>query len=329
MEVDVNVGCDQNIITITGDGNPLPGVIVKVLKDGTKYEDTTNSKGEFKFTELDGKVDIYITANGKEYKSGGKCYRTPSKFSVTLKTSAECVVCGDGKKEPTEECEEDADCAENYTCENCKCVAKPKPSPEPKPPGCKSNDDCAVTEECSAGDCIPVPEGTCGIVENHEWFDYECCKDEDCVKKYNEEYICESNKCVLEEYDLQGKGGFAGDSSTVTATLDGDLLANTDVRVTKPDGSYEVMTTDDNGQIKVALLQAGDYKVDLLVNGTLKKSITVKALPKTPVEPSRPTFFDVLAQNSWVLLIILVVGIGAYMLLRKPRTVRKKPGRLK
>ena len=120
-----------------------------------------------------------------------------------------------------------------------------------------------------------------------------------------------------------------GSSGSAAAFEDGSAYADKELRITKPDGTVEIVKTDSNGKLNFALLQAGNYTIDLLINGSLKKTITVTALPKTTTQPTTPTFFDVLAQNSFLLLILLVIVIGAYWVLRKPRTVRKKPGRLK
>jgi hypothetical protein len=334
MHVETSASCDGNTVTVTekdANGDPVEGVSVMILRDlypGSLYLGKTDKEGEFKFNEIGDPVEVKVY----NLKSGGVCYNAPGKIDFVIKKASECAVCGDGIKEATEECEKDADCAENYTCESCKCVPKtPPPKPEPPKPDCETNTDCSDSEYCSGGKCIEA-SGTCGFAANHTWNNYECCTDGDCVAAYGTGYICESHVCVEIEYDLSGSGGLVGGSGSAAAFEDGSAYADKELRITKPDGSVEIIKTDSDGKLNFALLQAGNYTIDLLVNGTVKKSITVTSLPKTPTEPTTPTFFDVLAQNSVLLLVLLVILVAAFWILRKPgkpKPVRKKPGRLK
>lgn len=314
VNVTVDVDCDENTVTVKDKKtkDELKDIRVKVVKYGsTIYTGSTNRIGEFYFNETDGSVDIYTL----KYEARGKCYLASGKISVTLNTTAECKP----------ECTKDADCASGYECKDNKCVAKPPP-PKPAPkPECTKDADCSSDKYCSNEKCVPVT-GTCGYAANHTWVKYECCVDEDC----SEGYECKEHKCVEIIYDLSGKGGAVGSKGTVTAYTDNTVLANTQLRVTKPDGSYVFMTTDSNGRITLPFTQAGTYTVGIYVNGTLMKSLTVVSTAKAPVTPSRPTIFDVLAQNTPLLLVLLVIVVLAYwMFLRKPPRVRKKPGRLK
>lgn len=332
MTATIDVDCIENVVTVKDEkGNLLSGVSVRILLDNQNPIDKTTTDGKITFEGIDGTARIILE---KGYKDSGICYDAIDPNPASLKTTAECKpACGDGVVAQDEECEKDLDCSENFTCESCKCVALPPPMPPE--PECSADADCLPSQYCSGGSCAPVQEGTCGTIENHRWKNYECCKDEDCEKKYNsKEYECKQNKCVKKEYDLDGEGGFTGDSSTVTAYISGDVYANKDLRVTKPDGSYEVMTTDSNGQITLGLVLAGEYTVDLLVNGTVVKTLTVTALPKTPVEPTTPTLFDVLAQQSWLLLLVLAILLFLvwrfYLSKGKGKTKgQKRPGRLK
>jgi len=56
--------------------------------------------------------------------------------------------------------------------------------------GCKTDDDCSLTEQCLSSECVPVT-GECGYVSNREWISYECCSNSDC----QEGYECKDNSC--------------------------------------------------------------------------------------------------------------------------------------
>jgi len=297
MTVSVSTACDNNTLTVTSSSTPLSGVSVWVTKFGsTKYSGTTDSSGQFRFTELDGTVDAY----SHSFKSGGKCYDAPDKKTVTLNTTSQCTIA-------KPECTNDSDCPANYTCTNDKCVATTQPPPvtPPTPPECSDSSSCSSDKYCSGGSCVAVQSGTCGSILNHTWTNYECCFDGDCPTGFE----CKSNKCVEKEYNLAGQGGLVGGNSTITAYIDAQIYPNTDLRVTNPDGSSEVVTTDSNGQITLSLALAGNYTIDLMANGTVKKSLIIPAIPTGQEETGRLTLFDVLAQQSWLLLILLAVAL--------------------
>jgi len=284
-----SAGCDENVVTATSGGSALSGVDVKILRYGTLLVPigSTNSSGQFGFSGLDGDVKIYLDKS--DYYSFD--------MAKTLKTSAECA--------PAPECTTDSDCPANYTCQNNKCVAQSQPPPPPVPPECSDSSSCSSDEYCGGGSCIAVQSGTCGSILNHTWTNYECCFDGDCSTGFE----CKSNKCVEKEYNLAGQGGLVGGNSTITAYIDSQIYPNTDLRVTNPDGSSEVVKTDSNGQITLSLALAGNYTVDLMANGIVKKSLVIPAIATEPGETGRLTLFDVLAQQSWLLLILLAVAL--------------------
>ena len=295
--MNVTTACDNNTLTVTGSGTPLSGVYVWVTKSGsTKYSGNTDSSGQFKFTELDGTVDAY----SKSFKSEGKCYDAPDKKTVTLNTTSQYTT-----SKP--ECTDDSDCPANYPCTNNKCVKTTQPPTEPPPvtPDCSDSSSCSSDEYCSGGSCVAVQSGTCGSIINHTWTNYECCFDGDCASGYE----FKSNKCIEKEYNPAGQGGLVGGNSTITAYIDSQIYPNTELRVTQPDGSSEVITTDSNGQITLSLALAGNYTIDLMANGTVKNSLIIPAISIASDETGRLTLFDVLAQQSWLLLILLAVAL--------------------
>ena len=313
MGVSVKVGCEENVVTVTDNGNRLSGVEVRILRPGDTLIGITNASGEFGFVEISG-ANIEVKAFG--FKTGGICYNAPLKTTATLKSAGECA-----PEQP--ECTGDADCPANYTCENGKCILKPEEPPEPGPE-CSADGDCASDSFCTGGVCVPAT-GICGYADNHTWVSYECCTDEDCIVKLGQDYYCAGNICIEREYNLTGEDGFLGDDGSVTAFAEGLLLPNAGLRVTHPDGTYEVLTTDSKGQVTLTFLQAGVYRFDLFVNGTIKKTLELTAVPKTPADPARPDFFDVLAQQSWILLIALLVILALiYWFYIAPKGKKKK-----
>lgn len=297
MTATVNVSCEQNVVTVTANQNPLEGAEVKILKFySTKFSGKTNSSGQYGFNEQNGMVQLLLS---NLYK-GNNCYRAPLALDVTLKTSDECA--------PKPECTRDSDCPTNYVCSNNKCsYVAPPPPPPTQPPECTTDADCSSDKFCSEGKCVPVT-GTCGYADNHVWNAYACCADKDCPANN----VCENNKCKPHNYDLKGDdSGFVGDNNEVKAYLDGNPLAGAQLKITKPDGSSELLTTGPDGSFSLSLLQEGTYKIDLLVDGTLAKSFEIVSLPKTPVQPPQePSILDVIAQNGWLLLLLILVGAG-------------------
>jgi hypothetical protein len=100
------------------------------------------------------------------------------------------------------------------------------------------------------------------------------------------------------------------------------------LRITNPDGSYQIVSTDADGKVKFPLLLSGNYIVDFLENGRLVRSVNVTSLPKTPaIGPERLNIFEVLAQQSWLLLIIL--GVVIFLVYRFYISSGKKGGKSK
>ena len=299
-------GCQKNVVVVKAASQPIVGTTVNVYKDAV-YKDavqiasgSTDSNGTFDFSSTEGDVQIYVSS----YNRGGCSYSAPGGFfTKTLKTTSECL---------PSECTRDSECPTNYVCSNNKCsyVAPPPPPPPTQPPECSSDFECATYQFCSGGSCVPVT-GTCGYVENHTWNSYDCCLDSDCAPGN----ICTDNKCASVQYDLTATGGFVGETGTASASV-GGLPFNGQLRVTKPDSTWEIVPVSD-GQLSILLDQEGDYSIDLLVNGKLVKSVVIQSLPKPPVPPAEgPSFFDVLAQPGMLLILLIILGAGAFLIYR-------------
>ena len=295
-------GCQNNEIVVKAASTPIVGTSVNVYKNDVQIASgSTDSNGTFNFSSTEGNVQIYVSS----YNRGGCSYSVPGGFfTKTLKTTSECLPSG---------CTRDSDCPTNYVCSNNKCsyVAPPPPPPPPtQPPECTIDAECATYMFCSGGSCAPVT-GTCGYVENHTWNSYDCCLDSDCAPGN----ICADHKCASVQYDLTATGGFVGETGTASASV-GGLPFNGQLRITKPDSTWELVPVTD-GQLSILLDQEGDYSIDLLVNGKLVKSVVIQSLLKPPMPPAEgPSFFDVLAQPGMLLILLIVLGAGAFLIYR-------------
>ncbi len=186
------------------------------------------------------------------------------------------------------------------------------PPPLVLPPECTVDSDCAQEKYCSNNNCTLVV-GSCGYAANHVWTNYECCDDSGC----DSFHACKENKCALKSFEISGSGGYVGDNATITLYSDGSPLANTQLKLTKPDGSYEILTTDSNGQIIFPLSLAGEYTIELMSGGTKLSSLSFEALAK-PLPPEAPmSIFDVIAQAAGglllLLLLFLILLVGAFL----------------
>ncbi len=206
------------------------------------------------------------------------------------------------------ECCADEDCPEGYRCEDNECVS----------PVCDSDADCGDSDYCSDGTCIPVPEGACGYVENHTWFDFDCCKDEDCPPGY----FCYEHECILYRIETN-ETGFVGDDHGAQVYPEGQY----ELTITDPDGRVFTVDTDENGYATFLLETEGQYGIALLEENVPVVSVDVQALKSPlPPPPEKPvTILDELLKYFWWLLILLLLIIG-YLLFRRKRKKKYRTG---
>jgi len=56
---------------------------------------------------------------------------------------------------------------------------------------CNTDEICKDNEYCENNWCtLVIQKSDCGYVSNHEWFDYECCENDDCVEGNCIDHIC-------------------------------------------------------------------------------------------------------------------------------------------
>jgi len=344
-------GCDQNTVALTAAGSPLSLADVIVLREGNIIANgSTDSTGKFFFNRTGASVDIYVN----KARTATICYGVPGagRFTVDLKSPADCGKPG---------CDDATDCPLGQVCTSGSCVTPPPqctknedcPPPtncptgqvctsvcinshcsrEEKPP-CTSDVECTDLQYCNAGNCTAVVTGACGIIQNHTWVPYECCADSDCASGQ----VCQDNKCAViaaATYDLTGPGtSFIGDNVTFTVYINSQPMANAQLKVTKPDSSFETLTTDSSGNASFKTTKEGTYIVYLLVNDNVVKTTALSATSKTT---GTPLTLDFLAGVGLLLVfLVLLIGVVAFLVnyffggrkpeIKKKRT-KKKPAK--
>ncbi len=142
-----------------------------------------------------------------------------------LSYATECCIdtdCGAGKYcIPQGSCLMLGDCIGDYNCavgEQCgtdwNC--------EPKPGYCTTNANCADDEYCmlaatpANNHCTDVTAGECGYIANHQWNEYECCADSDCIGIES----CSNHACVVT--NTCASNADCADTAYCTPTASGD-----------------------------------------------------------------------------------------------------------
>jgi hypothetical protein len=185
---------------------------------------------------------------------------------------------------------------------------------------CASNQNClsvtgAPGSVVQSGQCNDVV-GQCGEAKDHKFvsYGYECGTEPGCPS-CSQGMTCTDHKCVGN--GLTGpQSGFIGENVKVKASEGDTPCINCALRITDPNGRELTGQTDANGNFDLPLTSKGTYKVALLKDGMVVKTLQVNALPKaTPDEGTKPSatqggdIFSML----WVILLLLVVVIGIYL----------------
>ncbi len=279
LNVEWQQRCPENEIGITVSyGNePVENIdVLLMLYDppggslGTK--DTDDDGQAFFSITAEGTYRVYFSSDNYEYPDEplviqySFCEEEPECASDSDCPAAQ--YCDDGECRDVEcecgyvenhecisyECCSDGECAEGYVCEDNACVL---------PAECESDSDCAEDEYCSDGSCAHVTEGECGYVENHAWYDYECCADEDCDGYPYE--ICSENVCEPREYDLQLVNKtpvVAGRDVVIVLYQDGVVMPGVWVVVESPSGRTFEGYTDEKGLFTFVPDIEGIYRIN-------------------------------------------------------------------
>ncbi len=326
LDVDFESSCDGNVVTV----DPAEGhVSVKEVPSADLIASGDTDDGEFTFQGCGMKVDVKVTKSG---------------FSSETFTE-ELVDCSECEELPQPECTENPQCAVTEQCVNEECVpvqcgacqevvnhacenlcasdeqCVDNACKKPEQPGCSSDLQCEDTESCNipsgleTGNCEPVQPGACGEVKNHAFvpFGYECGPEAGCPS-CSEGFTCVDHQCVQNDVTCPTTG-IVGDEKTCAATENGQACANCDFEVTDPSGKTSSGKTDEEGNFNLPLNVEGTYKVALLKNGTVVKTIEVKAFPQgAPGEPEKPGTAgpDAFSLLWLIVLLLLIVGVIVY-----------------
>ena len=329
LSVQFETSCGGNTVTVRGDGILQSGATIKV--NGTTVG-TTDPSGQLSF-DWNCSQSVGVEASKSGFSSASGAFDT---VSCSLCAVPECTLnadcasnevcsaaqaceplqCPEGQSAQDHQCvmpqcTTDGDCGAGMACSGGSCVQKP-----PEQPECSSDGDCASDQRCSSGKCVQV--SGCGIVQDHRLVPYECGSGPDCPSCPQGE-ACQANRCVA--YSLEcPASGVVGSQVSCLLKADGEPCASCAGRITDPDGQSRAFTADASGNIAFTLDKAGSFGVYLLQNGSVMKSISVKALPSgAGGEGEKPaaTGPDAGTLLGLLLLVLLVVGAVLYWRSRK------------
>ncbi len=298
MIIQVDVSCEGAVVTVLdGNGVPLEGahISVKDTSDATLIDTgDTDAQGVYAFMACGRRVDIKATLD--DFPSSLTTVElAPCGSCPECAADADCPdaeYCENGQCVPVQcgcgvvknhacveyECCQDSDCPAGDVCESHVCVEKP---PQ-ESPGCTEDSDCADDEFCmlsavaQRGRCEAV--SGCGYAVNHTLVPYACGNAPDCPI-CPEGYACILNECVQGNVSCTGTA-FAGAQIDCNATSDGKPCVGCDYVVTGPDGKNTSGTTGDDGTFALPLGKPGEYRVSLLRNGTILRSIAIAAFAR-------------------------------------------------
>jgi hypothetical protein len=153
----------------------------------------------------------------------------------------------------------------------------------------------------------------CGYAEGHRLIQYECGPEAGCPA-CSGSFTCVDHKCVQNEISCPTTG-IVGDEKTCAATENGQACANCDFEVTDPAGRKSGGRTDEEGNFNLPLNLEGTYRVALLRDGQVIKTIEVRAFPQAkPEEAEKPTTTgsDAFPLLWLVVLVLLIIGAIIY-----------------
>jgi len=344
MSIGLAVSCEgATVKVLDGDGNPVMGahISVKDTSDATLLETgDTDSEGLFSFTQCGRKVDIKAT-HGDFPTAVLTSDLFPCGPCPECATDDDCpdaeycdagfcapVPCGCGAVEShmcdEYECCVDADCPEGMSCISHECE-----SPEvPGTPGCTEDADCADSQYCSiaaaapSGICRDV--SGCGYAANHSLVAYRCGNAPDCPI-CPEGYVCVQNDCVQGNISCPGNA-FVGGQSECNATSGGEPCSGCDYEVTGPDGKNSSGKAADDGTFSLAFGKPGEYRVSLLRNGTILKTIAIAAFPRASEAGSDTAAMGPDLLSIALLLVLLLILAFAVFYWRGARGGKPKKG---
>ncbi|MFA5187206.1 MAG: right-handed parallel beta-helix repeat-containing protein [Patescibacteria group bacterium] len=344
-DVRIVPACQGFIVSVKDGGSPVPDAFITGTDEthatelGARY---TNSSGQAFFPDCDIDVSVKAAKSGRQGTDSGmaacgfcpECATDDDCADSEQCSSQQCVPvnCPGGRvvNHACElfECMEDSDCPVGQSCIDHSCKTVYECTYGLANTTADDNADCADNEYCDVpvgqpgGSCKPITG--CGDIRNHAITLWECGDLEGCPA-CNAGELCITHNCVQGDITCPASG-IVGDSKTCQAKEDGLPCLNCDYVVTDPAGKNFTGKTDDKGNLNLPLKLAGNYKVTLLRDGEVVKTILVKALPKSPpVEPEKPASgaIDPLFAGLF-LIILLALGLVAIMYWRRGKGEKKK-----
>ncbi|MEW6035082.1 MAG: right-handed parallel beta-helix repeat-containing protein [Candidatus Micrarchaeota archaeon] len=322
LDASVDSSCEMNSVEVTSGDTPVSGslVIVTDRSGSVLASGSTDGYGRFGFGGCGKNVSLHASKSGY----------LPASAEGALVSCSQCAL---------PECSSDSEC-DAGRCSDGKCTAGPGPVPPPgqqctAPACCVSDSQCADSQAClgandsagtsaSPGSCKALTG--CGHVEGHKLAPYECGPEAGCPS-CSEGFTCVEHKCVQNDISCPTTG-IVGDEKTCAATENGQACANCDFEVTDPSGKKSRGRTDEEGNFNLPLNLEGTYKVALLKDGKVIKTIDVKAFPQAaPEQPEKPPTAGTDAFPLLWLVVLVLLVMGAIFYWRRRGQKKKDTGK--
>ncbi len=354
--------CDGNVFTVTGSSGSDAGIHVAMIDTaaGPVNSSDTNSDGQVSFPGCGMTVNIYASGNGcasdtltETLLSCGQCAPAPKctqdsdcasdqKCQINDQNASlnQCVPlqCGCGQTASNHQCQGSVwQCGAGTACNACPAGQACNADHVCQPSGCTSDLQCQDNEVCrtssgapgtnaNPGSCQNVT-GQCGYAANHAFvpYNYTCGTEPGCPSCPNGQ-ACVDHQCVTNDINCPPTV-VIGAQANCTVTQNNQACGpndNCSTVITAPDGSNQTVNPDDAGNVLLGATLQGRYRIDLLKNGQLVKSVFVDVVAQTPPTPTPtpsatggPDYLSLV----WLLLLLLII-IGAVLYWRSRSRTR-------
>lgn len=209
LSIAVSTSCDDNVITVTSDGEPVSGARVVLTSLSTNpntysyleyYSPNANSLTANSISNIpstESVMSVNTITNTVPTNNNGNYEQYTPRFVdgvITLGTTdsngrINFDGCGQTLQAYVSKSDYSSD-STTFTEVNCdRCF-----TPATNTFECTTNNDCPANQQCSNSQCIPIA-CDCGFISNHQCIDYQCCSASACGT--NE--VCTDHICVKEE----------------------------------------------------------------------------------------------------------------------------------
>lgn len=186
--------------------------------------------------------------------------------------------------------------------------------------GCSDSSVCRDNEFCNFAtyECTKVPEEECGYTKDHQWINYECCKDSDCKTGYK----CDNHVCKERKYDIVVPSQTnVSDNVPIKAYEDGKPCSNCEISIESPDGNKTRVTTNENGEATFFATYRGNYRLNLLSGGSVVASkvstASVEIGAEDPLKKLISLLSDEKVRNWLIVIIVVIILVVLYLKFRK------------